>query len=103
MNEDVKQKIEDLINKVLWDKNIHLVRWELKGSEPYSILKVFIDKPGGVTVEDCALVSRELSDVFDIEEPIDHRYALEVSSPGIDLNIDIQIKKKKTSYKDRDV
>jgi len=95
MNEDPKQKIENLITRALWDKNIHLVRWELKGSEPYSILKVFIDKPGGVTVEDCALVSRELSDLLDIEEAFDYRYTLEVSSPGIDFNTDIQIKKKK--------
>jgi ribosome maturation factor RimP len=91
MKEDAKKKIKNLINKVLWDKNIHLVRLELKGSEAYSILRIFIDKPGGVTVEDCVLVSRELSDLFDIEEPIDHRYTLEVSSPGIDINT----KKKK--------
>lgn len=95
MKKDVKQQIENLINKVLWDKNIHLVRWELKGSEAYSILRIFIDKPGGVTVEDCALVSKELSDLLDIEEPIDHRHTLEVSSPGINLDIDIKNKKKK--------
>lgn len=95
MNKDVKQQIEDLINKVLWDKNIHLIKWELKGSEAYSILRIFIDKPGGVTVKDCAVVSRELSDLLDVEEPIDRRYTLEVSSPGIDINIKAQTQKKK--------
>ncbi len=95
MKEDLIKKIENLINKVLWDKNIRLVRLELKGCEPYSILRVFIDKPGGVTVEDCSNVSKELSNLLDIEDPIKPRYTLEVSSPGIDINSDVKINKKK--------
>ena len=48
------------------------------------ILRVFIDKAGGVTVEDCSNLSRELGTVLDVEDPIPQSYALEVSSPGLD-------------------
>jgi ribosome maturation factor RimP len=47
-------------------------------------LRVFIDKEGGVTIDDCASVSRELGDLVDAENIIDHPYVLEVSSPGLD-------------------
>jgi len=48
------------------------------------ILRICIDKPGGVTVEDCEKVSRELGTVLDVEDPIPQNYNLEVSSPGLD-------------------
>ncbi len=49
-----------------------------------AVLRVFIDSPNGITVEDCAKVSRQLSAVLDVEDPIAIEYALEVSSPGMD-------------------
>ena len=49
-----------------------------------AVLRVFIDSPNGITVEDCAKVSRQLSAVLDVEDPISIEYALEVSSPGMD-------------------
>lgn len=48
------------------------------------ILRVYIDKEGGVTVEDCADASYQISAVMDVEDPITAAYALEVSSPGLD-------------------
>lgn len=48
------------------------------------ILRVFIDKPGGVTIEDCALISRQLGDILDAKRDFDGPYRLEVSSPGMD-------------------
>jgi ribosome maturation factor RimP len=47
-------------------------------------LRIFIDKEGGVTVDDCAGVSRQLGDLIEAEEIIEHAYVLEVSSPGLD-------------------
>lgn len=47
------------------------------------ILRVFIDKPGGVTLDDCTLVSRSLDTALDVEDLIPHEYHLEVSSPGL--------------------
>lgn len=55
----------------------------LSGSSP-SILRVFIDHADGITVENCAKVSRQISAVLDVEEPISGDYTLEVSSPGLD-------------------
>lgn len=49
-----------------------------------SILRIFIDKPGGVTIDDCTVVSRELGAVLDVEDPLPGRYSLEVSSPGLE-------------------
>ncbi|HEX7127077.1 MAG TPA: ribosome maturation factor RimP [Thermodesulfobacteriota bacterium] len=46
------------------------------------VLRLFIDKPGGVSLDDCTAMSRELSPVLDVEDPIEHAYHLEVSSPG---------------------
>lgn len=49
-----------------------------------AVLRVFIDSPNGIGVEDCAKVSRQLSAVLDVEDPIAVEYTLEVSSPGMD-------------------
>lgn len=49
-----------------------------------SILRLFVDKPGGVSVDDCARVSRQVNAVLSVENPIPGEYTLEVSSPGLD-------------------
>jgi len=49
-----------------------------------AVLRVFIDNPNGISVDDCALVSRQVSAVLDVEDPIAGEYTLEVSSPGMD-------------------
>ena len=50
----------------------------------HSVLRVYIDAEGGITVDDCAKVSHQISGVLDVEEPISGHYNLEVSSPGLD-------------------
>jgi len=50
----------------------------------HGLLRIFIDRPDGVTVEDCGRVSHQVSGVLDVEDPIAGHYTLEVSSPGID-------------------
>lgn len=49
-----------------------------------SLLRIFIDGPEGVTVDDCARVSHQVSGILDVEDPIEEKYTLEVSSPGLD-------------------
>lgn len=61
-----------------------LVDVELSGRGRHAVLRVYIDGPEGVTVDDCADVSRQLSGILDVEDPIPERYVLEVSSPGLD-------------------
>src|SRR4030042_5683453 len=61
-----------------------LVDTEFSGSGRQAVLRIYIDKPDGVTVDDCALVSRQVSAILDVEDPITGQYMLEVSSPGLD-------------------
>ena len=57
---------------------------EMTGRGNASILRVYIDSPEGITVEDCARVSDQVSAILDVEDPIPEHYTLEVSSPGFD-------------------
>lgn len=50
----------------------------------HSVLRIYIDKEGGILVEDCEIVSRQVSSILDVEDPISSEYTLEVSSPGMD-------------------
>lgn len=61
-----------------------LVDAELAGGRQHQTLRVFIDGPRGITVDDCADVSRQLSAILDVEDPFPGSYTLEVSSPGLD-------------------
>lgn len=64
----------------LWD-----VRYQKEGADWY--LRIFIDKPGGVGIEDCERVSRAVNDPLDMLDPIDNAYCLEVCSPGIEREL----------------
>jgi ribosome maturation factor RimP len=61
-----------------------LVETELSGGAGQAVLRVYIDHPRGINVDDCAKVSRQLSAILDVEDPIAGHYMLEVSSPGLD-------------------
>ncbi len=77
-------RIEEVICPVLRDHGVELVDVEWRGHGPRGVLRVFIDKPGGVGIGDCEQVSREVGDVLDVSNIITERYDLEVSSPGLD-------------------
>ena len=77
-------RIEEVIQPVLEDRGLELVDLDWRGSRPRGILKVFVDKPGGVRVEDCEGASREMGDLLDVAGLIEGGYDLEVSSPGLD-------------------
>ena len=73
----------------LFEPVISLLGYELVGIEYHgqggnTTLRVYIDAVEGVTLDDCAKVSRQLSGLLDVEDPIRERYTLEVSSPGLD-------------------
>ncbi len=57
---------------------------ETTGQGNSSVLRIYIDNPAGITVDDCARVSDQVSAILDVEDPISDRYRLEVSSPGFD-------------------
>ncbi|TLM69368.1 MAG: ribosome maturation factor RimP [Deltaproteobacteria bacterium] len=84
MSTEILTRIEDLILPILSGYGLELADLELKGEGRRQILRIFIDRPGGVTLDDCAEVSREVDALFEVEDPIPGAYTLEVSSPGLD-------------------
>ena len=81
------EKIREMALRVTTSEGLHLVDVELKGSSSNFLLRVYIDKTGGVSHADCALVSEQLSAMLDVEDLFPGRYVLEVSSPGLDRKL----------------
>ncbi len=81
---NITGQIERLLAPILDEHKLELVDIEFKKVGRGHVLRIFIDKPGGINLDDCAEVSRELSVQLDVEDSIAGRYTLEVSSPGID-------------------
>jgi ribosome maturation factor RimP len=80
---DILFNVRELLELLLAGKDLELFDVEFKGQGKNGVLRVFIDKEGGVTIDDCALVSRELGTLLDIHDMIPGSYTLEVSSPGL--------------------
>jgi ribosome maturation factor RimP len=80
-------KIREMADQVCKDQGIDLFDVEITGSGKNAVLRVLIDCSTGITVEDCAKVSRELSAQLDVLDLFKERYRLEVSSPGLDRPI----------------
>lgn len=79
----IRKDIEELIRPVLTDLGITLWGAEYFPQGAHSILRVYIDKENGVTLDDCAFASKQINSILDVEEVLKGRYFLEVSSPGI--------------------
>ena len=80
---ECEQRTEGLLLPILADLNFELVDVEFVKEAGNWYLRAYIDKPGGITIDDCEKVSRTLSDVLDREDYIEEAYYLEVSSPGL--------------------
>jgi ribosome maturation factor RimP len=82
MQEDILTRIESVVTRIVEFAGMELIHIELRREGAGLILRLFIDKEGGVGLEDCAQVSRQVSAQLDVDDPIRGRYTLEVSSPG---------------------
>lgn len=82
--EELKEVLKQKLLPLIEEENLELVELEFTGKPPRSVLRVFVDKIGGVDVEECAYLSQKLSDFLDTEDLIEKSYTLEVSSPGLD-------------------
>lgn len=80
----VTESIEELVTPVIIENHLELVDVDYKKEGKNWFLRIFIDKEGGVTVDDCTQVSRHIEDLIDVEEVVPTSYVLEVSSPGLD-------------------
>ena len=81
-------RVREIAERVAASAGLEIVEVELRGAGKARMLRIFIDKPGGVTHEDCANTSREVGTILDVEDVIPGAsYLLEVSSPGLDRKL----------------
>jgi ribosome maturation factor RimP len=76
--------LRDLLEPAVTALGCELVGIEYRPNGAQSLLRVYIDRPDGVTVDDCSAVSYQVSGLLDVEDPVPGHYTLEVSSPGLD-------------------
>lgn len=80
----VVDRLQEVIAPILWSLGLDLVEVVCVGQGPRSVVRVLIDKPGGVTITDCEQAHKALGPALDVADPFPHTYTLEVSSPGLD-------------------
>lgn len=79
----IKTDIQQLIQPLISDLGYQLWGVEYFSQGKHSLLRIYIDKETGINLEDCETVSRNISALLDVEDPISGNYSLEVSSPGL--------------------
>ena len=80
----VVDRISEAVSPILWTLGLELADVVCVGQGPRSVVRVFIDKPDGVTLDDCERAHKALGPALDVADPFPHAYTLEVSSPGLD-------------------
>ena len=83
----VTEKVNEIAEKVAEKNNFELVRAEVVGSAKEPIIRIYIDKPQGITHDDCSKVSHEVGEFLDAGDFISSEYTLEVSSPGLEREL----------------
>lgn len=101
MKKSIEATIEELVQPIIDSNNFELVDVEYVKEAGEYYLRIFVDKEGGISLNECEVVSRALSEILDVKDPIKDNYYLEVSSPGLDR----PLKKDKDfiRYQGRDV
>ena len=84
MRKSIEATIEEIVQPIVDSKNFEIVDIEYVKEAGEYYLRVYLDKEGGISLSDCELVSRELSEILDQKDPIKDNYFLEVSSPGVE-------------------
>ena len=83
----VEARVREIAERAAAERGLELVHVEFAGGARAPVVRVFIDKPGGVTHEDCSEVSQHLGTVLDVEDFVPGAYTLEVSSPGLERGL----------------
>ncbi|MGH9404363.1 MAG: ribosome maturation factor RimP [Terriglobia bacterium] len=81
------EQIREMAERVAASEGLKLIDVELKGGRTNQLLRIYIDKPQGVSHADCQLVSEQMSALLDVEDPFPGRFTLEVSSPGLEREL----------------
>jgi ribosome maturation factor RimP len=86
-DQSIADRVQEIAERVAIDHGLELVHAEVAGPDNNPIVRVFIDKPQGVTHDDCSEVSIHLGTILDVEDFIHASYTLEVSSPGLNRGL----------------
>ena len=78
------EKVRASARRIVEFAGMELVHLEMKREPVGWVLRLYIDKEGGITLDDCSRISRQVSTQLDVDDPFPHKYSLEVSSPGLD-------------------
>ena len=87
MSDADQDAVGQIIERVTTREGFELVHWEMVGPSNNLVLRIYIDKEGGVNLNDCELVSNQVGLLLDVEDAIPDRYTLEVSSPGLNRGL----------------
>lgn len=79
--------LTEQLQRLIESEGLELVATEMAGTGPKSVLRLVVDGPDGVDLDQCAAISREASVILDVEDPVAHTYTLEVTSPGLDRKL----------------
>ena len=82
--QDPVDRVARVAKPILWSLGLELIEVSIVGRHSRTVVRVFIDKPEGVTLEDCERAHRALNPALDVADPFPYAYTLEVSSPGLD-------------------
>ena len=83
----INERVSEIALKAATENGVEFVQSEILGTKRNPTVRVYIDKPGGVTLEDCSAVSRGIESTLDTDDLIPHAYTLEVSSPGLERGL----------------
>ena len=81
------ERIRQIADRVATSEGMEVVDVEFVGRGRNAVLRIFLDKPGGITLRDCEVVSHQVGAILDVEDLIETSYTLEVSSPGLDRRL----------------
>ncbi len=87
MKKMIREKLDSLLKRALEPLGYEVYHWELTWQGRKRKLVIYIDRPGGVTLDDCVRASRAIDALLEVEDPIPGSYVLEVSSPGVERGL----------------
>ena len=86
-NAELNERLRAIAEQAADENGTEFVHSEVSGTKRNLVLRIYVDKPGGVTIDDCSNVSRAIENVLDVEDFIHSQYVLEVSSPGLERGL----------------
>ena len=84
---ELQRALTELVEPVVRSEGLFLLELDISGDGRGMVLRLFVDREGGVSLEECVAISRQVGDILDVEDIIAERYRLEVSSPGLNRKL----------------